>query len=506
LRWTLTALVVGLSAGDALSAGASATLPRADPIELLAAGSQRDLWVVVADADERRFRLLHRTPRARPDTLHTVNDSPGRPVAIAAAGRTVYLLFDDGGCQSVRFEWLSEMNRPNYTATQLPPLPDGVVAFDAAATDAGPVALVRERVDEQRIAGRLFALRDGVWGRVECPLDGPTERLEVIAGAGGQITIVGQTRRGSDPREGSDALTVATRVAGQWQTRQHPTRPNPVVDVIAVAGRPVVVTHDPASHEVELALLHADGRTLDAGRLPLVVSPKRRFAVTGRAGEALTVSRNIEGELSIAVRDLNQPPDAGAALRPLTVAPWPGEPLAHEMIAWGMLLIGIVLVVAVWRRNPAAREVKLPGRHAPRAADGARRRGADRRGRAGRGDLRGVRPGRPDRTLRALARRSARLVDGRARGDGDRAVRGADGGRRTADPPHAGQGDPALPRRRRRRRAGDAQGRADPQRPAGGRTAAAGVPAVHDPQPRRPTARGPVRTHGGGDRQARWAR
>lgn len=331
--------------------------PDSEDVTLLAAGSQQDLWVVVADGKAERFELLHRTPSAAPLTLHSVNESPGVPIAIAAAGNTLYMLFDDHTAQAIRFKWLDDLDRPSYSVSQLPPLPPELEPVDLAANAVGPVAATRETDDAGETLLRVVPLAQGAWA----PLDGhiaPPPRFAQVAvspSADDRAMLIGER----------DDQLVIFRPALEPNDERSPTRslplpPEPIFDALHAAGRPIVVTHDDATHDVKLALLQPDGQMLDAGALPLVVSPRRRFAVAGRGHEAIAISRNVEGELWLSARDLNQPADAAVKLQPLTVAPWPGASFANDLLAWGLMLVGIVLVIAVWRRNPAVQTINLP--------------------------------------------------------------------------------------------------------------------------------------------------
>lgn len=342
-RWYFV-VVTALAASAAFAADTTGTTP-----DLLAAASARDLWLAEVGPDG-GYRLLHRTPRAADGALHVANESPGRPVALAAAGRTLYLVFEDGGCQSLRFAWVEQIGRPSYNARQLPPLPAGARLVDFAATDDGPIAVVNETV-EGREQLRIVALRDGRWSDSSPGLSVSVESLRAVGLDGEHAVFVGEL---------DGELFVAHHAETGWHMTRYGRIEQPIDKVVAVGGRVVIATIDEVEHHVSLVLLQPDGRSLDAGALSLVVSPKRRIVVVGQGDEAIAISRSVEGELFVSRRNLQQPPDALARQLTFTVSRWPGERVNRDMIMLGLMLVVTLIMIAVWRREPAGSSVELP--------------------------------------------------------------------------------------------------------------------------------------------------
>jgi uncharacterized RDD family membrane protein YckC len=102
-------------------------------------------WAAIV-YDNNQYSLLHRTDKTPDDAIYLLHGSQGRPTHLAAAGRTVYLLFDSRSVFSITYD----LERAEEATSPLPILSDRVLpalpgkgrVLGWSATNSGPIALL----------------------------------------------------------------------------------------------------------------------------------------------------------------------------------------------------------------------------------------------------------------------------------------------------------------------------------------------------------------------------
>jgi hypothetical protein len=258
--------------------------PKRDDRRVLAAGDGATLWVVDRTSLD-QFKILHRNGSAESGQIHLASESKGRPVAAAAGGGTLYLVYADGTLQSLRFTIDEATRMPRYPTRQLPPLPAGTSFIDLAATQRTVLVLVRNEwptpplapavgpseddatdpvSDEQgsdvgaapdspeRAAPfSLLRLESGTWQSVETPegLTGDQQLQLAVVGSNAVPTILARADNGS-------VLIVHAKSGDAWASTVYAQPVSESFEALSPMGLCVVVdrrgetpprVHDPSS-------------------------------------------------------------------------------------------------------------------------------------------------------------------------------------------------------------------------------------------------------------------
>ncbi len=345
--------------------------PPIDKVKLLAAQEPNGLWVVVPDNGS-GFELLHQPPQAPRDTLYIAMPSKGRPIALAATTDKAYLVYEDMTAQSVTFTWSARQGLHGYEPEQLMPLPKGAQLIDFNATAAGPLALVAEpkpdgQGDDDVAPKQLLAYRGGAWEPIATPQPLGDCALVVLDAANDEIALV--------ETEPGHTLALHRRQGEAWSragygltARIGESRAVGVMGQILVLAPPAANLQAKPGHEVQInvSLLHPDGRSMYAGLLPLPASPDLQHVPVAHGNSVRVIAKTKEGNLFITERSLFAKPHSEVAYAPLKVSHWP--PVSNrEMIVTGLLIVMTLTIIAIWRRDPESAIVRLPEGLAPAA-------------------------------------------------------------------------------------------------------------------------------------------
>jgi len=362
---------------------------------ILAAGDGETLWVVQRLGDG-EFQLLHRNGSAEAGEIHKAVKSKGRPVALAAAQGTAYLVYADGTMQSVRFLVDPATQLPAYDVKQMPPLPEAARFVALAAAPRSPFVLMRmdRSVDEAAAdepdaqpaenqptdespdaapdadahadtddatpaqpAGpfALYQHQGGDWQpavNTMPDLDRAAQpRLALVGSANQPHLIV--------PADNGSVLTVHRYDGQRWHAAVHARKVSPRFTVVNPMNLCVVV--DRLSETQFSCTILRNGAALAGGSIAVPPVTPGHAAVTSYRGHPTVVTAAASDErLIISTRDLTDPPDADSASQDLAITTWPKPPVNREMIMFALVVIMCVFAIATWRRDPKTTIVELP--------------------------------------------------------------------------------------------------------------------------------------------------
>ncbi len=355
--------------------------PPDDPPRLLGAGSSSGGWVAIGyparalrrtAPPDASWRLYHLGARAPVGSAYNVMSLESRPVALAARGSALYLVFDPlptggaGALRSVRsvtavpsdapVPYLYEPPGRLAIEPSLPGPGDGDLAgFGAGA--AGPVALIRSPSAEP--SGRppgppvqLLELAGGGWRAIVPPagFDAHSDwRLVTLAGdfALAEFSPVGERPRLWTPTRSPEDLVEA------WSER--PTALSPADSLFAPAAAGIVSAARTAGGVVVLRLLRAEEST----PLAEVAGVTAHFALAPGADTINVVWLTAEESPRIHVAAVSTL--SGEVLHAGPSAPT--LPIGRDDIRFLALVLAIValtVLVFVLRPEVARKSITLP--------------------------------------------------------------------------------------------------------------------------------------------------
>jgi len=372
---------------------------------VIAAADGRALWIV-QDLDEGGYRLLQHAADDDPNVIYKGMTSKGRPIALAsantAAADTVYVVYTNHTVQAIEWGVDEQTGQTIYNVNQLSPLPTGGRLVDFAADADGLYALLarsdatgsqgteapnraadpnatgsarrplRPRVDQPRA---LYALERGRWRKVALPGElgeageAITMQLAAADRAGGGLALLVQDAA----EDAAYPFAVYRRAGEQWQRTGFDRGPVDPWQAVSVRGHGVVVERPNVTGPL-VASVWREGERLDVCGFAMPAEPGLPWAALGFDDKLAVVVRDASGRLHLGVRDLTRPPGPTVELRPLEVRERTIPALNRHIAVLGLMLMAIVFMLAVWRRDPRAAMVNLPKELV--AAEPSRRFGA----------------------------------------------------------------------------------------------------------------------------------
>jgi uncharacterized RDD family membrane protein YckC len=316
---TLASTLAALAGGRGLAAAADE--------RLVAAAADEHLWFVLEEAGPpARLVLCHHDVAMAGAYAETVLALPRRPAALAAWGRSAWLVFDPpAGSARTSREVCTVAAPPLAPAARaapasrerlevLAPLPGAGRLAGFVGTSGGPLALlVPERTPGDRAPPRLVRLRRGTWEELAVPEWLAGDGTFHLAAGGRDGTrphlLAGPPMGPATPRPVAWRLAIGDG-SGGWTTMPAPVAGDRVRSLVRVGDQMVAVLRRPddaiglryvrAGGALELATLPrppapwavlglADGPRIVSGTRPAGPTMQRVDRLTGAAGPAVRV-------------------------------------------------------------------------------------------------------------------------------------------------------------------------------------------------------------------------
>ncbi|MBI1373704.1 MAG: hypothetical protein GC159_13320 [Phycisphaera sp.] len=393
------ALVVAACAA-ALTATAWRCVPSAlgagktEPPTLLAAAhdsigngvSASHLWITLRKPDG-AFLLLHRTNETPDDVIYRALQAQGNPIAMAAYGSDLYVVFNDNTVQVIRPYATPMMGPSPVEFTQLRPLPKQAELIDIIADRTGPIVLLRmtggdasgDAADKttdkasgestpdapaERADGlRLLSLGGYEWTPIalppELPPDLPTDtrRLRLVRFSDN----LGATEFGVlDAPKGADAALYRYRDAKWSAAETYPMKLGDDAAAVAGANSLFVVQRDRTDRARLTVSVLRSGRVTPL-RSIASLEPADAWRAVWHEGKLTTIIARVSGDVDWVRQDAQ---DTGAeAATPVKLGVDQPAPIEYSPVMLVVIIcvvLGTFILLAGAKRAPDAVTPALP--------------------------------------------------------------------------------------------------------------------------------------------------
>jgi uncharacterized RDD family membrane protein YckC len=252
----------------------------------------------------------------------------------------------------------SSNNRADANATEAQPNP--APQPEAIDTAQAPAADNETGPDTRSRLYRLLHLEGSEWIRYRLPEQVAAEahpmRLIVNDNNGTSIGLIHRTRIDADH------LTRFQRNEdGTWHSEEYDLALQPRVEVTSVRSQAVLATGTASGDQLSLYILR-QGRAIELASLSQPRIGLSQWSITSYRDLVTLVFFDATSKLAWAQRDLSAATDQPLEPRPLEVKPWPAwQPDSYTLVLMGMLMVGMLILLAGWRQQGGSSPLELPG-------------------------------------------------------------------------------------------------------------------------------------------------